>query len=255
MLGMAGRRADPSRAALEGVAIPDLTLPDEELARIGWADFSSARKTRQEIEGRKLAHYQLYRAWDQDTKPKGGQFAASSGQTSPVGQFNWSRLTVPISFIVTETILSRMVLQDPELMAYGQSPDAASYAQAKVMRIKHDLARCGYEDVQLVCLKDACIYGDGFTKTTWDDELSRPCITRVPWFDFWYSPEAMDHDDAEVHWHVTWHNRRSLEELAQMKAGDRYVYRNIDLLIDTGGDRPVADQTWLTRRQYAGAGP
>lgn len=234
--------------------MPQLDLTDEELARDTQADFLSARRTRQDIEGRKLAHYQLYRTWDEKTRPKGGGFAQTYGSDSPKGQFNWSRLNVPIGFIVVETILSRMVLQDPEILCYGQSPDAAGYSQAKMMRIKHDLARCGYEDVQLVCLKDACIYGDGFTKTVWDDEKKCPVITHVPWFDFWYSSEAMDHDEAEVHWHVTWHNRRSLMDLAEIKNGSRHVYRNIDLLLDRGGDRTTADTTWLTRRQYAGAG-
>lgn len=234
--------------------MPDLELTDEELAAVCGADFRAARQTRQELEGRKLAGYQLYRAWDEQTRPKGGQFAQQHGQTSPRGQFNWSRLTVPLGFIVVETILSRMVLQDPEIMAYGLSPDAASYAQAKVMRIKHDLQRCGWEDVQLVCLKDSCIYGDGYSKTVWDGDLRRPDISHVPWFDFWYSPEAMKHAEAEVHWHVTWHNKASLVALSELESRGERIYRNLELVIDRGGDRSTSDDTYLTRRQYAGAG-
>jgi hypothetical protein len=235
--------------------VPDLELDDADLVGICRADFHAAKTTRVEIEGRRLAAYQLYRAYDENTNPKGGQFATRPGATSPTGQFGWSRLTVPIGYIGVETILSRMVLNNPEIVCYGESPEAAGYAQAKAMRIKRDLKRSGWNDVQLVCLKDSAIYGDGFTKTVWDTDLDRPTIAHIPWFDFYYSPEAMQHDEAEVHWHVTWHSVASLRNLQDRKGGDkRSLYQNIDELILKGPDRSAADDTYLQRRQYSGAG-
>lgn len=234
--------------------MPDLLLPDEDLLRICQMDFKAAQQTREQVEQVKLAHYSLYRGWDPNTNPVGGNQAATA-TSSPTGQFGWSRLEVPITYISVETILSRMVLNDPEIMAFGETPEAAPYAQAKVMRVKHDLARSGWEDIQINCLKDSAIYGDGYTKTTWDPDKSHPLVERVPWFDFYYSPDAMTHDLAEVHWHVTWHTKASLDALSERMGKDKEpLYKNIDQLLLKSGDRSASDNTYLTRRQYSGAG-
>jgi hypothetical protein len=238
--------------------VPELELSDEELLRGAQQDFKAAQETRRDIEQRKLALFALYRCYDANSRPVGGQMAATA-TSSPVGQFGWSRLTVPIGYISVENILSRMVLNDPEIMAYGESAEAAAYAQAKVMRVKHDLSRCGWPDIQINCLKDSCIYGDGFTKTTWDPDRygkgnGGPVVDRVPWFDFFYSPEAMAHADAEVHWHVTWHTIASLKALQDRKGSQGPLYQNLDDLLLRSQERSAADDTYLTRRQYSGAG-
>lgn len=235
--------------------MPDLSVADEILARRCWQDFEAARRTREDVESRKLGHYSLYRGWDDDTDPIGGEKASRAGAASPRGQFNWSRLVVPIAYITVETIISRMSTMIPEIIAKARSDKAAPYAQAKALRIKYDLERVNWPDRAIVAMKDMCIIGDGIVKTTWDQDYRCPKVTNIPWWDFWVSPEATTIDDAEIQWHITWHTVEHLRSLVELKGSKgKPIYRNLDLVLQSSQERQAADQTWLQRRQYAGAG-
>lgn len=235
--------------------MPNLELEDEQLAHQCTVDFNAAMITRSDVEQRKLAHYERYRGYSEDTSDGGGGQPMAGNASGVTGPFNWSRIVVPIGFIMVETIVSRISLEIPEIICKPRTIKAIPYTQAKAMRIKHDLAHLNWDKVFMKGIKDFAIIGDGFIKTTWNPAKRCIEVVNVPWWDLYFSPEAQDMEEAEFIAHVTWHTRESLEILASKKGKEKKpLYKNLDLIIQSGADRYAADNTFLQRRQYSMSG-
>lgn len=235
--------------------MPDLDISLEELETTLRRDFTAAIQTRQFVEQRKLDYYELYRAYRSDVTG-GGQTEKASGNGR--GPFNWSRLAIPLVYITVEQFVSRLAPDAPTVTVVPRTVDSVAYAQAKQMRLQRDLDDQDWEELVTEGVKDLLILGDGITKTTWrpaqpgSRRSGCPWVQHIPWTDFFVSPEAVRIEDAEVLYHRTWHSKRSLKDLAEMKDPDgKPLYDNVEDL-NWNATRETIDETYQRRREISG---
>jgi hypothetical protein len=232
-------------------------MTNEQIAEMAREDFSAARRSRQETEERKLDHYRLYRLFRKELR--------DGGKGDSNGPFQWSRLSVPIVFWICETILPRVGVNTPTIIAKGQSPQAMLYQQAKQLRINHQLKRSRFKPSMLLTLKQFLILGDGPVKIAWDADLGGPRMVPIDWFDWFLSPDAALWHDAEVMFHRTWHTQRSIKALMKRDANRRdplsgeplprlYDHKVLERISTGSAYREATDETYAARRDAAGLG-
>lgn len=226
-------------------------LNNEQVAEQAWDDWLAARDAREELSDRKRASYRAYRAW-RDDSTLGGK------EDESTGPFGWSSTTIPLVHWTIETILPRLGVQTPTIIAKPQTPEAVSYAQAKSLRIQNDLKRsCADAQIQLA-LRTGLVMGDGVMKVPFDQRIGGPTIMAIDWWDAFVSPEATSWYSAEYVIHRSWHTRRDLQRLAQDKTPDgkhRYDKDVIEELIGALSDRSTNDPSYAERQQIAGMDP
>lgn len=233
-------------------------LTDEQVAQMAQSDFQAARTSRAEIEERKLNSYRMYRAWRKELA--GGGKAEGEG-----GPFGWSRLTDPITFTITETILPRVGIDPPGITVTADNPQAVPFQQAKQLRMNRHMRMAGTKMDMLLAIKQFLLYGDGPIKTRWDADLGGPSFLAVDWFDWFVSPDAMQWRSAEVLGHRTWHTPRGIKLLLQRdndrrdtRTGERmkplYHAENLERIAFGAGDRTGDDETYEARREASGLG-
>jgi hypothetical protein len=219
------------------------------IAQMALADFEGAKRTRQTIEERKLEAYQLYHRYRKEIQG-GGKRADDRGP------FGWSKLTIPIAFWTTETIVPRIITRPPRPVVAPRNLAAAPYVTAKGLRLERQFERAAPIEPLIISVRQMSIYGDGPVKVTWDADERRPKITAVDWWSFWISPEASNPDTAECLFHMTWHTKRQLQALARLKDEDGApLFANLDQIWDDPGSRDVEDPLFAERREAAGLGP
>ena len=223
-------------------------LTEDHIKEQAWDDWIAARDARHEIEDRKRQSYRDYRAWRSDVADGGKSEAAT-------GPFGWSTTTVPMIYWSIETILPRLGTQAPTIIARPQTPAAVSYAQAKSMRIQHDLKRAGADTQIQLALRTGMVMGDGVMKIPFDERIGGPTILAVDWWDVFVSPEATSWKTSEVIFHRSWHTKRDLQRLGQRKDADGkalYDPETLEQLIGSLADRGVKDSSYAERQQISG---
>ena len=94
-------------------------LSDDQLHEYARHAYLNAIEARRDLEELKRQHLDLYRAFSRDIA-KGGKGSEEAGP------FGWSKLVVPISFWIVETILPRLALNLPRAIATPDSPSGSS---------------------------------------------------------------------------------------------------------------------------------
>jgi hypothetical protein len=225
-------------------------LDDKAVAELCREDFSAARQSRIEIEQRKLEDYRLYRRWRKELD-EGGRGERTNGP------FGWSRLTVPLVFLIVETILPRIGVNPPTITAVAQNPASVRFQLAKQLRINHQMKMARMEQELLLSLKQFLILGDGPVKTPWDASLGGPRMIAIDWFDWFVSPDAQRWWEAEVLYHRTWHTARSLKALAardKERTTPLYDHEALERVAYGTQYREGQDDTFAARRDAAGLG-
>lgn len=219
---------------------------DTQLAEMVREDFRAAELSRKDLEERKIRDYQLYRRYRKEVE--------NAGQNEEDrGPFGWSKMTVPLVYVICETILPRLGTQPPDILVSARSPGAVPYAQAVQLRLQHYLRErpARFARHMLMTLKQRILLGDGPVKTTIDPETLHPRMTGIDWFDFFLSSEATSYWDAEVLFHRTWYTKRQIEALGEREGPDgKPVYRNLDEV--SFGSTRDSDSTYQARREASG---
>lgn len=232
-------------------------LNRQQVAEMAREDFAAARQSRKETEERKLDHYRLYRLFRKELK--------QGGRGDSNGPFQWSRLSVPIVFWICETILPRVGVNTPTIIAKGRTPEAMMYQQAKQLRLNQQLKRGRFKPEMLLTLKQMLILGDGPVKVPWDADLGSPRMLAIDWFDWFISPDAARWHEAEVLYHRTWHTKRSISALVKRDANridpltrDRlprlYDHEALERVAYGSAYREATDESYAARREAAGLG-
>lgn len=219
-------------------------LSDDQLHEYARSAYLNAVESRRDLEELKRQHLDLYRAFSRDIA-KGGK------GSEEVGPFGWSKLVVPISFWIVETILPRLALNLPRAIATPDSPSAVPYAVAKQMRINRQMARAKASREITRAIKNALIFGDGPVKVTWNRYFQRPNIMSTGWFDVLLSAGASRHWHAEWIFHRVRYSPHDLVELSKVADSDgRPMYRNLEQCLGSSGASD--DPTFTERLQTAG---
>ena len=226
-------------------------LSDQQVAEMCREDYSAARSSRREIEERKIQTYRLYRTFRQEL--------VGGGKTQKAnGPFGWSRLTDPIVFVMIETILPRIGIDPPRVIATADNPQAVIYQQAKQMRLNHQMKAANMREETILTLKQFLLFGDGPVKTPWDADLGGPRMLAIDWFDWFVSVDAARWHDAECLMHRTWHTARSLSALvkrdSKREGGPLYDHKAIERLAHGANGRESEDETYAARREATGLG-
>lgn len=226
-------------------------LTDQQVAEMAREDFTAARESRMEIEERKLETYRLYRRFRKELTGGGKTPKAN-------GSFGWSRLTDPILFVMVETILPRIGINPPSVIAKAKNPQAVPYQQAKQMRLNQQMRNADMREELLLAFKQFLLFGDGPVKTPWDSALGGPRVLAIDWFDWFVSVDAARWHDGECLMQRTWHTQRSLAALVER---DRkrdgkplYDHEAIERLAIGGGGRESEDPAYAARREATGLG-
>lgn len=223
-------------------------LDDDAILEMVRNDFQSALESRRDIAERKLRDYRLYRRFN--------EYVSGGGiREGDRGEHGWSRMTVPLVFWITETVLPRIGVEPPKVTVSARTPEAGPFAQAAQLRMDRHMKMLWYQDRAIRAIKQFLVLGDCPIKTPWDFDLNGPGMSVIPWFDWFISSEALTWDDAEVLFHRTWHTRRSLEELARRdRERDEPVYESgcLEELAEMGANRDAQDTSWSPRREASG---
>lgn len=233
-------------------------LTDDQITEQAREDWRAARESRKTIEQRKLRDYRLYRRFRAELS-QGGITPESKG---PHG---WSKLTVPLVFWVVETILPRVGIQIPTVTATARTPQAVLFAYAKQLRTQRQWELSRMEPELMLSIKSMLIMAEGVLKEFWDPVIRGPAARNVSWFDFYVSPEAANHRDAECLLHRTWHTKRGLQELMRRDADRRdslsgkklprlYDHEALEQVMHGSAQRDATDETWQQVREAAGLG-
>ncbi|HKY59412.1 MAG TPA: hypothetical protein VJP59_00225 [Gemmatimonadota bacterium] len=233
-------------------------LSNQDVLDMAREDWRAARESRRDIEQRKLRDYKLYRRWREDVFPSGG---TDPDDTGPHG---WSKITVPLVFWITETILPRVGVQPPTLTVNPRNTQSVAYAQAKQLRIQRQLNRGAAEEHLLLGIKQFLVLGDGPLKMAWSRRIGGPRLIAIDWFDWYLSPDARMWHESEVIWHRTWHTKRDLQQLSKMD-GERkdqrgnslprlYDRQALEDLAYGSAYREAEDPLYIERREASGLG-
>ena len=223
-------------------------LNEDSILEMAREDYRSALEARRDVETRKLRDYRLYRRFN-------SMLTGGGLEEDDKGEHGWAKLTVPLVFWITETVLPRLGVDPPKVTVTPRTPEAGPFAQAAQLRMDRHMKRLWFQDRAIRAIKQFLILGDSPIKTPWDQTLGGPGMLVVPWFDWFISPEALVWDEAEVLFHRTWHTRRSLQDLAARDARldePAYDHSCLEELADMATRRDAQDESWAPRREASG---
>lgn len=142
----------------------DLYPPDEESQRQLVADvnriFTSAERAKAEHVERWRKYYRMYRSWP--GKRKRGEWK--------------SRVWVPVSFYVVETIIPRLVAQLPKFTVYPVGPEDTPGAETMEQLLEWAADKSDLYLELVKAFKSALMYGTGIVKTTYEEEVKYQII-------------------------------------------------------------------------------
>lgn len=138
----------------------DLFPADEEnqsLAR-AWAQaaFKDSEANRKELEDRWLRYYKMYRSW-------GGKRLKNDWR---------SRVWMPVSFYVIETIVPRLVAQLPKFTVMPVGPEDRLGAEQMESLLDYCTDQSDLYLELVKAFKSALIYGTGIVKTMYDEKFA-----------------------------------------------------------------------------------
>jgi hypothetical protein len=216
-----------------------LELDEKQAHEYARAAYIAAVDARRELEEQKRDTLQQYRIFSAEL--------ANGGRGEGVrGQFGWSKITVPVVFWITETVLPRVVLNVPTVVVTAQSPPAVPYAMAKQQRIKRQMHKARMKRETVRALKQTLLYGDGPVKVTWNRHERRVNFESINWFDFILSAGASRHWNAEWVFHRVRYTPHDLVRLSRLSASDgKPLYKNLEYCTGDGG---AADDPTRTER-------
>ena len=160
-------------------------FPTDEDARamtLGWAQtaFTDAQSTRQELEDRWLRYYKMYRSW-------GGKRPANDWR---------SRVWMPVSFYVIETIVPRLVAQLPKITVEPVGPEDSEGAKQMEYLLDYVTTQSDLYLELVKSFKSSLVYGTGILKTLYDEKYAWN-IYREPVMEPVTMPVAMGEMDMD----------------------------------------------------------
>ena len=129
---------------------------EDEKAAKAWANaaFKDAQAARSELEDRWHKYYKMYRSWA-GKRPEG----------------DWrSRVWIPLSFYVVETIVPRLVAQLPKLTVEPVGPEDVEGAQQMEYVLDYVTEQSDLYLELVKAFRSALIYGTGILKTCYDEK-------------------------------------------------------------------------------------
>jgi len=138
----------------------DLFPKDEEDQRtlIGWARaaFEDSKASRSEIETRWHKYYKMYRSYPGEKKPG-----------------DWtSRVWIPLSFYVIETIVPRLVAQLPKLTVEPVGPEDVEGAKQMEFVLEYVTQQTDLYLELVKAFRSALTYGTGILKTAYEENYA-----------------------------------------------------------------------------------
>lgn len=167
----------------------DYDSPEEDLfptddsnlkALTGWATsaFKDAESARKETEDRWRKYYKMYRSW---------------GGKRPPGDWR-SRVWIPMSFYVIETIVPRLVAQLPKLTVEPIGPEDVEGAE-QMEKVLDYVTKQSDLYLELVkAFKSSLIYGTGILKTCYDEKYA---VSILPEMEPVLMPAPLGQNDIE----------------------------------------------------------
>lgn len=138
----------------------DLFPMDEEDQKsvLSWVQsaFDDAKSTRQELEDRWHKYYKMYRSW---------------AGNRPTGDWR-SRVWIPLSFYVVETIVPRLVAQLPKLTVEPVGPDDTEGAKQMEHVLDYVTEQSDLYLELVKAFRSALTYGTGILKTCYDEKFA-----------------------------------------------------------------------------------
>jgi hypothetical protein len=142
-----------------GVEGDELYPEDEEAQRkiVAWVNriYISSRAAKQPFQEKWREYYRMYRSWV---------------EKRPQGEWR-SRVWIPISFYVIETIMPRLVAQLPRINVYPVGPEDEKPAKSMETLLEWATDRSGLYLELTKALKSALLYGTGILKTFYDERI------------------------------------------------------------------------------------
>lgn len=207
------------------------------------ADWLAARDARRDREDRAIHDYMLYRR------------ARRDAEAERIARAGFSKIEVPLIYWIVEHEIPRLGVQAPQVTVNALSPEAVPFAQAKQMRMQHQIDTCGWDIPYQMVMKSKLILGDGFSKITWDHGEHRPRFVDVDWFDFFVSAECTRFEAAAVMFHRSFLTKRQIERMRGQRDGDnKPIWHNLDDLT-AESTRAQLDDTWDRRAGISNEGP
>ena len=187
-----------------------------------------------------LKNYQLYHR----TEEEPDNAAAQRNEQSPA---SGSTLRAPLVFWGVETLLPRLVTVPPKFVVTGKTIDSHKYARAKQGRIEYYAKKANFHQRLVQSTRQTLILGNSPMKISFEPDRNVVEMHFVPWWDFYFSPEARTVRHADWIFHRTFYSKLGIEWMAGFTDADgRKTFKNMDQI--PMARRDEADDTYNDRR-------
>ncbi|RLI55084.1 MAG: hypothetical protein DRP09_11020 [Candidatus Thorarchaeota archaeon] len=196
--------------------------------------------------------------WREPFKQKWDRFYKMYRSHMTETAYPWqSKLWVPYSFSTVETLVPRMVSNQPQIDILPREPNDIEYAKIQSQLIDFQWEKMGMNEMMPEVAKGMAMYGTSILKVYWDrqerktmskvlvDELNpelghieeeveevfadNPAVENVDLIDFFWDPRGIDIESCRWVAHRMYRTQKHLEE--QQKRG---IYKNVKLVKGTG---------------------
>ena len=200
-----------------------------------------------------------------------------------------AQLFIPYCFATIETIVPRVLANDPTMLAVPSTPEAKHAVEPVQQAIKRQQLDIGYDLILQPSARRGFKYGLGVQKTYWREKKREKTVVKksvkgrvkkaiglssgyqavdekvtlfrgpyaedVDIWDFFWDPAGKDIESCEWVIHRTWRSYRYVE--AKIKSGEWGKVKGKDINLDLekikeGGSENARGETWQGRQKAAG---
>ena len=209
-------------------------------------EWTRTREARQgEIRDAAIKNYKLYhRSNDEVVKGERDRNYMNPGQKG-------SMLRAPLVFWGVETLLPRLVTVPPQFTVTGKTTESHKYARAKQARLNMYAKTSHFHQRLVQSTRQALIIGNSPVKVPFEPDRNQPEMQFIPWWDFFFSPEARTVRHADWIFHRTFYSEMGCEWLKGFRDGSgRKTFENMDDI--PMSRRDTADDTYTERKDIDG---
>ena len=181
-------------------------------------------------------------------------------------------LFIPMAFAIVETVLPRILSNDPKMLALPNNPAAEKSTEPVKRLFERDQAAMNYEMKLQGPARSGLIYGLGVQKNWWEEKYrdgksrthkwgtsfftrkDKKLISRgnqaesVDIWDFFWDPGAFDMESSEYVIHRTW---RSTQYIMDRVAQGQWIEMNAEFVNGMGSDSG-RNEVWSPRYKAGG---
>lgn len=168
---------------------PPMMLPGADVVKKAQSRFKKARKNREKFEKPWPRYYKLW--------------AGDHWSNIPLEEWR-SRPTVNFIFSTTETVVSTMTDQSPQIVVFPRSEKIDDLLVAETLQklVAYGWERANGNYALENVVRDMVIYGTGFMKVSWNQELEQIDLVPVRVDQIYVDPSATDFTNAWYVFHV-----------------------------------------------------